>query len=258
MQSLNVRLVQTTQYWEDVDQNLAHFEQLLSTIEDADLVLLPEMFQTSFSMNTSYAEEWEASRTKAWLVQQSSQLNTAIYTSFMVKHGGVFYNRGVFVEPNGTLHVYDKRKCFSLAKEDEYFTAGSERKIVNYKGWKIQLQICYDLRFPEIQRNLWIHETNEPSYDLLLFVANWPARRIKHWSALLKARAIENQCFVLGLNRVGLDGNDFEYNGQSTVVDALGEYLIQPTDADKILETSLVYEDLKEIQGKLSFLKDQH
>lgn len=257
MQNLNVQLIQTTQVWEDISANLHHFEDKLKACTGADLILLPEMFSTSFTMQTQLAEDWESSKTKNWLIQQAKFYNSAIYTSFIVKDGASLFNRGVFVEPNGGLHVYDKRKCFSLAKEDEYFSAGKERKVIEYKGWKIQLQICYDLRFPEIQRNLWNSEKKEPTYDILLFVANWPAKRSPHWTALLKARAIENQCFVLGLNRIGLDGNDFAYDGQSAMIDALGNYLAGPSTQEEILVSTLSFNDLTDTRTKIPFLKDQ-
>lgn len=257
MQSLKVELIQTVQYWEDIAKNLQHFEAKLGQVKDADLILLPEMFSTSFTMKTELAEKWETSTTKQWLIQQAQRTAAAIYTSFIVEDSGQFYNRGVFVEPSGKIHHYDKRKCFSLAREDEYFTAGSGSTIVDYKGWKIQLQICYDLRFPEILRNTWNQETQSPAYDLMLFVANWPAKRSLHWTTLLRARAIENQCFVLGLNRVGLDGNNFAYAGQSAIISVLGTYLIAPTEDDNNLSTTLDFNQLTEERRMLPFLKDQ-
>lgn len=158
--------------------------------------------------------------------------------------------------PDGKFEVYDKRKLFSLAGEHDVFTAGTKEIIVEYLGWKIQLQICYDLRFPEIARNRWVSNEN-PAYDVLLYVANWPEKRALHWKTLLAARAIENQCFVVGLNRVGQDGKMLNYSGNSTIIDALGNQLVTIEDAQEFIENiTLNKEKLNEVRKQLSFIKD--
>ena len=257
MRDLKVTLIQCKQFWEDKTANLAHFDSLLESVSNTDLILLPEMFHTGFSMNpSSLAESMNDSMALNWLIKTAKEKNSAIYTSFIAKEDNCFYNRGIFMFPNGNFEVYDKRKLFSLAGEREVFTAGTKETIVEYLGWKIQLQICYDLRFPEIARNRWI--SNEiPAYDVLLYVANWPEKRALHWKTLLAARAIENQCYVVGLNRVGQDGKALNYSGNSTVIDALGNQLVTIEDAQESIENiDLNKEKLNEVRNQLSFIKD--
>lgn len=262
MQNLKIAAIQCTQEWEDKAANLRHFEALLSTMEPSDLVVFPEMFHTSFSMNAlELAEEMNESIALTWLTKMSAQYDTAIYTSFICKENDCFYNRGVFMNRDGQYEIYDKRMLFSLAGEDKIFTAGSTTTIVQYKGWKISLQICYDLRFPEMVRNQ-ITESQEEhpqaQYDLCIYVANWPAIRTSHWDALLKARAIENQCFTLGVNRVGLDGNNFEYSGHSQLNTALGEVEnLVGNGKEQIIYYDLSMTELQAVRKKLQFLKDR-
>lgn len=257
MQNLNVTLVQCQQFWEDKSANLAHFDSLLEEIETTDLILLPEMFHTSFSMNPAkLAEPMEDSLALNWLKKTANEKNCAIYTSFIAQENDAFFNRGVFMFPAGNFEIYDKRKLFSLAGENEVFTAGSTETIVEYLGWKIQLQICYDLRFPEIARNRWISNEN-PAYDVLLYIANWPEKRALHWKTLLTARAIENQSFVVGVNRVGKDGKTLDYSGDSAVIDALGNQLVTFEHAKESLKKiELQKARLDEMREQLSFLKD--
>lgn len=257
MQNLKITLVQCHQFWEDKTANLAHFDGLLEHFETGDLILLPEMFNTGFSMNAEIlAETMEDSQALQWLQKTAIGKKSAIYTSFIVKEKTSFYNRGIFVFPNGTYEIYDKRKLFSLAGEDEIFTAGKKETIVEYLGWKIQLQICYDLRFPEISRNRWISNQN-PAYDVALYVANWPEKRAFHWKTLLTARAIENQSYIVGVNRVGIDGKAHRYNGDSAVFDALGNQLVDfENGQESIVNIELDIEKLGEIRQQLSFLKD--
>lgn len=257
MQDLKVTLVQTTQFWEDKISNLKHFDELIASIEDTDLIVLPEMFHTAFSMRAKdLAEPMEDSAAMHWLSAKAKLKSCAIYTSFIAKEGEKYYNRGIFILPSGEFTIYDKRKLFSLAGEDKIYSAGEEKVIVNYKGWKILLQICYDLRFPENQRNQ-LDEYGVPLYDIMLTVANWPERRIHHWKTLLAARAIENQCFVVGVNRVGLDGNGLNYSGDSKVFDALGDSF--PTfeaGQTSYIKVILNKENLDEVRLRLAFLKD--
>jgi predicted amidohydrolase len=258
MQDLKIALLQLDQKWEDKLANLRHFEEQISLIsEPVDIILLPEMFHTSFSMNAeSLAETMENSMGLDFLRRNASEKNCAIYTSLIIKEGKYYRNRGVFVEPDGKVHSYDKRKSFGLAGEDKVFTNGTKETIVSFRGWNIQLQICYDLRFPEIIRNS-INEAGDVAYDLVLYVANWPEKRAVHWTTLLKARAIENQSYVVGVNRVGKDGKDIVYSGDSMMIDALGEETICDPHLEKIQVVTLSKSKLNTIRETLPFLKDR-
>lgn len=257
MQDLRITLVQADQRWEDKAANLAHFDILLEKALPTDLILLPEMFHTGFSMQAkALAEKMDDSSAMRWLTDKAAEKNSAIYTSFIAEENGAYYNRGVFMLPDGSHAIYDKRKLFSLAGEHEVYTAGSEKKIIEYKGWKILLQICYDLRFPEIARNS-LDSNHSPVYDVILYVANWPERRSAHWKALLTARAIENQCFVAGLNRVGEDGKGLRYSGDSSLTDALGNQAVTFEVHKESLQTATLQKaGLDEIRKQLAFLKD--
>ncbi len=253
MQDLRITLVQADQIWEDPDANFEKYQQLLKDV-DTDVIVLPEMFHTCFSMNVELAQEYASNTAIAWLKSLAKTKDAAVYTSLMVKENEAHYNRGVFITPEGAISTYDKRKTFGLANEGDHFSSGKSQTIVNYKGWKIQLQICYDLRFPEISRNSI--SNHSPSYDVLVYVANWPQKRSLHWKTLLRARAIENQCFVVGVNRVGSDGNAFEYSGDSRLIDALGrEHLLE--ENEEMTRTFVMnYSELGAIREKLPFLKD--
>lgn len=253
MQDLNVTLVQANQIWEDPAANFANYERLLAEVE-TDLIVLPEMFHTCFSMNVNLAEEYTSNSAINWLKELAKRKNAAVYTSLMVKEQQRHYNRGVFITPDGQVHTYDKRRTFGMAKEDDYFTAGETPTIVTYKNWKFQLQICYDLRFPEISRNSVPNQSS--TYDVLLYVANWPQKRSLHWKTLLCARAIENQCFVVGVNRVGVDGNGFEYSGDSRLIDALGQENLLEVGKEITQTIVMKQNELKTIREKLPFLKD--
>ncbi len=255
MQNLRITFVQADQRWEDKSANFNHYEELLKAVSETDIILLPEMFQTGFSMNAKQlSEKMENSASISWLKQQAKEKKAAFYTSLIIEEEGKYYNRGVFIEPEGKITCYDKRKLFGMAEESIYFTAGSKEVIVDYLGWKINLQICYDLRFPENIRN---GETNgKPAYDLLLYVANWPERRIHHWSTLLPARAIENQCYVAGLNRVGNDHSGLSYSGQSKLINLLGEELSNLLNSESVITQDISYDELVQLREKLPFLKD--
>jgi omega-amidase len=256
MQDLKVSLIQVDQCWEDVSANLTKFESLIQKQSDTDLIVLPEMFHTSFSMNTSLAKDWEDNPIVEKLKQWSLESQAAIYSSLMVKEQHQFYNRGVFVSPNGSVQYYDKRKSFGLGGEDRVFSQGDQEVIVDYKGWKINLQICYDLRFPELIRNR-INSDGNPAYDVLIYVANWPQKRVLHWSTLLQARAIENQCFVVGVNRIGTDGNNLVYSGASAIYDGLGETKLLMNDQENTSTVTLSYESMQNWRLNLPFLKDR-
>ena len=258
MQDLKIALLQMNQKWEDKLANLKHFEGQISLIsEPVDIILLPEMFHTSFSMNAeSLAETMENSMGLDFLRRKAIEKNCAIYTSLIIKEGKYYRNRGVFVEPDGKVHSYDKRKSFGLAGEDKVFTNGTKETIVSFRGWNIQLQICYDLRFPEIIRNS-INEAGDVAYDLILYVANWPEKRAVHWTTLLKARAIENQCYVAGANRVGTDGNGFAYSGDSIVSDPIGSSISAVSSEEHCLIVTVSSDILQETRNNLPFLKDR-
>jgi omega-amidase len=257
MQDLRIALVQAQQVWEDKHANLAHFSSLLADLDQVDLILLPEMFQTGFSMHAeALAEEMNNSESINWLQELASEKNAAIYTSMIVREDGNFYNRGLFVEPSGMITVYDKRKTFGLAGEDVTYKAGTKETIVEWNGWNLQLQICYDLRFPEIVRNR-LTTNQSAAYDVILYVANWPARRNEHWKALLKARAIENQCYVVGVNRVGEDANGLNYSGDSVLIDELGTVDFCEAGNEVVKIVTLSKEKLNTTRELLPFLKDR-
>lgn len=258
MEALRVTLIQTPQIWEDKHANLSLFDTHFAQINTpTDLVLLPEMFHTGFSMKAKeLADDFENSIAISWLKGKAKSFQTAIYTSFICKEKEQYFNRGIFVFPSGEYELYDKRKLFSLAKEEEFYTAGKEEKIIHYKGFKLFLSICFDLRFPEIQRNSSI-STTEAKYDVLLNVANWPEKRSLHWKALGLARAIENQCFFVGVNRVGIDKNDLHYSGDSAVYDPLGNVLTAILPSDTQIETVVLKKStLLAVRENLNFLKD--
>lgn len=258
MQDLKLTLIQANQFWEDKQANLELYDLLIDEIDHTHLIILPEMFQTGFSMHTELAEDFLTSSSIQWLKQKAIQKKAAIYTSLMIRDLGKTTNRGVFVFPNGEIEFYDKQKTFTLAGENEHFDRGRSTKIVNYLGWKLQLNICYDLRFPEILRNQWNATNASASYDVLLLVANWPAKRGEHWRTLLKARAIENQCYVAGVNRVGKDHNNFDYSGDSQVFDMLGKEKNAITNEQSVISVVLSHSELAETRKNLPFLQDQN
>lgn len=254
MQHLSISLLQFDQVWEDKAANRAKITRLTQGLT-TDILLLPEMMDTGFSMNTGLAEEWSDSNSSlVFLRDLSKRIKGAVYTSVMAKTKAGNVNRGSFVTPDGKVEVYDKRKTFKLAGEDHYYLSGEDERVVSFKGWNINLQICFDLRFPELTRNYLIQ--GMPKYDLLLYVANWPERRITHWDALLKARAIENQCFVAGVNRIGQDANQLSYSGNSRVIEMDGmEAMKAPNNAEGVYSCVLSIEELQNYRQKLSFLE---
>lgn len=219
-------------------------------MEDVDLIVLPEMFSSGFTMNPKNVAETMDGETISWLQHLAKAKNCAITGSLVIEENGNYYNRLVFVLPNGKIKTYDKRHLFTLAGEDKVYTAGSNKLIIEYKGFKICPLICYDLRFPVFARNV-------ENYDLLLYVANWPKPRINAWDILLKARAVENMSYAIGVNRIGMDNNNLEYVGHSQAVDFLGNYLIEPQETDGVFIVELDREKLLETRGKLGFLADR-
>ena len=257
MRDLTISLIQTTQFWEDKSKNIANISAIMMENFSSDLILLPEMFNTAFSMDArNLAEPIDLSPSLNQLKIWAKQKNAAIYTSMMVKDGEQFFNRGVFIYPNGEFSYYDKRNLFALGGEGDVFSPGKEEKIIDYLGWKINLQVCFDLRFPSCSANNMDKE-GKAKYDLLLYVANWPEKRIAHWEKLLVARAIENQAYVAGLNRVGVDGNGLNYNGQSVVNDYNGLPILSfEKNENAVRSTTLSATSLQAFRKELPFLND--
>jgi predicted amidohydrolase len=215
--SLKVALIQSNLVWENPLQNRLNFTSKIELISGkADFIVLPELFTSGFTMNPENVSETMEGETITWLKQLSKKCNLAITGSLVIKVDNTYRNRLVFVEPNGTINYYDKRHSFTLAGENKVYTSGNKKLIIEYKGFKICPLICYDLRFPVFARNV-------ENYDVLLYTANWPKQRIQAWKTLLKARAIENMSYCIGVNRVGLDANNYEYSGDSAVYNVLGE-----------------------------------
>lgn len=232
---MKVTIIQTHLFWEDREKNLAHFDVLLDKIkEPTDLIVLPEMFTTGFSMDPAKVAEEHLTITYNWLLKKAKEKNAVICGSVAIKESSNYYNRLHWVEPNGNSSFYDKRHLFRMAKEDEKYTAGTKKIIKQIGEWKIMPLICYDLRFPVWSRNF---KDQKPQYDILIYVANWPEVRNYPWKQLLIARAIENQCYVIGLNRVGKDGNDFNHSGDSMIINPRGEIINQPRANQENMET---------------------
>ena len=255
MQNLKIGLLQFDQAWENKSQNFERIRQLIQGGKEIDLLLLPEMFHTSFTMNAGLSEPMENSSGIAFLKTISAAFDCAIYTSLIISENSKTYNRGVFIKPCGKIDLYDKRKTFGLAGEDKVYTSGETQMIIDYKNWKINLQICYDLRFPELVANR-IEKNGSPLYDIILYIANWPEKRSTHWSTLLKARAIENQAYVLACNRVRTDANNLSYSGDSCIIDALGSVLASSTK-EGLIEFKIKKEQLNKTRKNLPFLKDK-
>tara|TARA_B100000900_G_scaffold17245_1_gene13595 strand:+ start:390 stop:1166 length:777 start_codon:yes stop_codon:yes gene_type:complete len=258
MQDLNIGILQFDQAWEDKQKNFSKIKHLSPNKGSVDLLLLPEMFHTGFTMNhKTHSEKTQHSIGLDFLHSLSKELQCAIYTSLIIEENKRIFNRGVFIY-NGENIFYDKRKCFGLGGETDSFTPGKNEVIVDFKGWKLNLQICYDLRFPELTRNQ-LDANGIAKSDVLLYVANWPKKRIQHWVSLLKARAIENQCYVVACNRVGIDGNNIEYNGNSLIIDPNG--IIQNPTFEKytegIINGRLSPQILLNLREKLPFLEDR-
>ncbi len=254
MEDLTVSLIQTDLHWEERDANLAMFEEKIWNLEETDLIVLPEMFTTGFSMNSEKLAEPAGGKTFKWMRQMAKQKRCSITGSYIVKENSDYFNRLYFVYPDGTSAYYDKKHLFALAGEDKSYTAGQEKLIVEYGGWKICPLICYDLRFPAWARSQR-SQTNLYQYDLLLFVANWPSPRVEAWDSLLKARAIENISYCAGVNRVGEDGASKDYTGHSGIYAYSGEKLTFST-SEEILTVRLSGSDLQNFRAKFPFQED--
>lgn len=255
MNDLTVSLIQADLHWEEVDANLAMFEELIWSIDQTDLIVLPEMFTTGFTMQAEKLSEPPGGKTFKWMRQMATQKKAAVTGSYIVRDGGNYYNRLYFVHPDGTAEHYDKRHLFNLAYEGQTFTAGTERVIVEYKGWNIHPMVCYDLRFPVWARSRK-SESDAFEYDLVLYVANWPDTRVRAWDTLLSARAIENQAYCAGVNRVGDDGMDKHYNGHTAAYAPKGEQLAFAADDEAVLTVTLSAEELQAYRRDFPFQQD--
>ena len=251
MSDLRVALVQADLHWEDSPANLQRLGELLEKHPPAcDLLVLPEMFSTGFSMHPEKFATTEQGPEVVWMMSQAKKWECQLAGSLMIKEGSSFVNRLLVVNEQGVMARYDKRHLFSMAGENQKYQAGNTRVIHEIQGWRINLQICYDLRFP-----VWAR--NRGDYDVLLYVANWPSKRVYAWKQLLVARAIENQCYVAGVNRVGLDGNGIPHVGASRLVDPMGEVIGEMELDEGILTANFSKNYLNEIREKLPFLQDR-
>jgi len=256
--TLNISLIQTTLEWENPAANRLHFARLLESLSpgSTDIVMLPEVFTTGFSMSPERIAEpfSDTMDTLQWMRVWAAQLDVVITGSIAVKDGNRFFNRLLWVRPDGTYAAYDKRHLFQMAGEHHHYTSGKKLLIEEWQGWKICPLICYDLRFPVWGRNRMT--SDGPMYDVLLYVANWPEPRREPWMKLALARAIENQCYTAAVNRIGKDGNGLEYSGDSAVIDARGNYILPPANDERIITAELSASDLQDFRMKFPVLKD--
>jgi omega-amidase len=256
MSTLNITLIQSNLHWENKEENLRMLEEKINSIKDkTEIVVLPETFSTGFNMQPDKLAETMNGNALQWMKRVAMAKKIILTGSLIIEDAGHYFNRLVWMLPNGEYGVYDKRHRFSYGGEDDQFTAGTKRLVASVKGWKINLLICYDLRFPVWSRQSSSTDTGI-EYDVLIYVANWPDRRIHAWRTLLQARAVENQCYVVGVNRVGDDGNNIHYSGYSMVVDPLGEVLYQKEEEEDIYTIALNKDHLQSIRDKLPFWKD--
>lgn len=247
---LNVSIIQAPIFWEDKKANLDYFTSKINDIPHTDLIVLPEMFLTGFSMNPEDNFVTMDSFYLTAFKELAKQKNVAITGSLIIKEDNKFYNRLLFIFPDGSFKTYDKKHLFSLAKEEKFYTSGKDKLVIEYKGWKICPLICYDLRFPVFSRNI-------ENYDLLLYVASWPDKRIYAWDSLLKARAIENMAYTVGVNRIGVDGYEAFYNGHSQILDYMGQYLVKPFEDENVFTVTLNKDLRDKAVSKLGFLNDR-
>ena len=274
MATITFTLIQTTLHWEDKEANLRLLEEKIRSIKGKmQVVILPEMFSTGFSMKPELLAETMDGQTVQWMKKIAMEKKVIITGSIIIGQADSngqtnYYNRAIWMQPNGEYGYYNKRHLFAFAGEHEHYTAGTERKIASVNGWKVNLQVCYDLRFP-----VWARQASPPNplsskaerggvlspeleYDVLIYVANWPAKRSTAWKALLQARAIENQCYVIGVNRVGDDGNAIYHSGDSMVIDPLGEILYHKKDEEEVFTITLDKKNLEEVRERFQFWRD--
>ena len=255
MPTLTITTIQSNLIWEEKAANLRMLEQKIAGIEEkTEIVVLPEMFNTGFSMRPQALAETMDGETVEWMKRVSRENGIVLTGSLMIEEAGNYYNRLVWMLPNGQHGHYDKRHLFAFGEEDKHYSPGNKRLIASVKGWKINLLVCYDLRFP-----VWARQkSNEAGaeYDVLIYVANWPERRSHAWKTLLCARAIENQCYVVGVNRVGSDGKNVYHSGNSLVIDPTGQVLYHMADEEDVNTITLQKEMLEDVRSKFPFWKD--
>ena len=269
MSQLIVTIIQTDLHWEDKAANLAMLEKKIRGIgEKTMLVILPEMFSTGFSMRPDALAETMDGPAVQWMKKIAAEKKIILTGSLIIEDQGQYYNRLIWMLPNGQHGYYDKRHRFAYAGEDEYYAAGNKRLIASVNGWKVNLLVCYDLRFPvwarqhpdvgqsSLESNNTSNADVELEYDVLVYVANWPERRVHAWKTLLQARAIENQSYVIGVNRVGDDGNNIHYSGDSMIIDPLGEVLYNKSNVEDVFTFTLLKDRVKEVRTKFPFWKD--
>lgn len=251
MKDLKVTTIQADLYWENAAANLEHLATLIQQInEPTDVVVLPEMFTTGFTMKAKDFAEPMKGVSITWMANQAKAINAVVTGSLIVVENGKYYNRLIWMEPDGTITYYDKRHLFAMADEHKTYEQGKKKVIATWKGWKFCLQICYDLRFPAFARNL-------EDYDALIYMANWPITRNFHWKILLQARAIENQAYVIGVNRSGKDGLGFDYSGDTSIISPYGDKLFEISNKEGIGTATLSVEQLNRVRTKLPFLADR-
>lgn len=256
MSDLTVSLIQANLHWEDIPANLAMFDQKIDSIrERTEVIVLPEMFSTGFSMQSSKLAETMDGSAVQWMKKKAKEKNVIITGSLIIEENGEYYNRMIWMLPNGTYGIYNKRHLFAFADEHNHYKAGDKRLIAQVKGWKICLTVCYDLRFPVWARNT-LQDNGAPAYDVLVNVANWPERRSTPWRALLQARAIENQSYVIGVNRVGNDGNNIYHSGDSSLIDPIGEIIYHKAHDEDVFTYTLSRTHLQELRAKFPFMRD--
>ena len=251
MDNLKITLFQGYLFWEKTDKNLQNITLKLSAIrEKTDLIILPEMFSTGFTMNAAEMAEPMDGKTMQWMKKMAILYECVVTGSLVIKENDKYYNRLIWMRPDGSYEYYDKRHLFALGNEHNTYTAGNKKLIVELKGWKICPVICYDLRFP-----VWLRNVNE-TYDLLVIVANWPERRALHWRTLIPARAVENQTYVIGVNRVGHDGNEVYHSGDSTCIDPNGNVVYYKRDEEDLYTFSIHGDEVTKTRRAFPFLKD--
>ena len=248
-QSLKISVIQSDIIWENIEANLKHYNNLFSGLDpDTEIVVLPEMFSTGFSMNIKNAEKING-KTIEWMKNTAHKNNTVLTGSIIFSENNKIFNRLIWMDPDGSHFFYDKRHLFRMGKEGEYYSQGTNKLIVEHHGWKICPLICYDLRFPVWSRNV-------EGFDILMYVSNWPSSRKYAWNTLLRARAIENQCYVIGVNRVGVDGNNLDYSGESMFIDPKGQLLNETSSTDTIITRTLNLEILNDFRRQFPVSKD--
>ncbi|WP_026898404.1 amidohydrolase [Daejeonella oryzae] len=251
MNTLKITTFQAYLFWENIDKNLQNLGLRLSSIrEKTDLIVLPEMFSTGFSMNSERLAEKMEGKTMQWMEVQAKKFSCVVTGSIIITENEHYYNRLIWMRPDGTYEYYDKRHLFGLGNEDQHYTPGTKKLFVELNGWKICPVICYDLRFP-----VWLRNTNE-DYDMLLVLANWPERRSLHWRTLIPARALENQAYVVAVNRVGHDGNEVYHSGDSMCIDPNGKVVYYKPNDEDLYTFSIVKEEVENARRLFPFLKD--